>query len=708
MAPLSFSPDASISSHTLSVSSLQPSAMDLQSSSATILAELLKDPIAFIHPSADTQASILSASKAYLDTVAAPVGGFQAQRQQLLRKRKRDSNDINVLHLRKLYLEGFSASQVYGQARKVIDAATEEVELSFPQSDNDGVAFAEGSDTEDKLDGSGNDSSIEEEGADWESAQDDMDGEDLLDDDEEEDEDEDEGEDEELADNDESMLSGDTSEDDEAATEYRPDPNGLNDGFFSIDDFNRQSEFLEQQDFRGEPVASDDEEVDYDIDPFKLGDKPRGEDDDEGDSEEEGPTFDAPDADSEDDDEDGGLDDFGDMTNANQIYYKDFFAPPAVKAGKNKKNAKKRGRPNPHNFPSAEDTNQEDDIEATMSRHARDLFEDDDDAEEEALTEDLDPADPRSRRSTYERRQAKLAEEIRRLEAANVQKRSWQLAGEARAADRPTNALLEEDLEFERAGKPVPVITAEISEDLESLIKRRILAGEFDEVVKRRPDDLATGKVRRGQFQLDDTKSGKGLAALYEEEHLRQTDPNYVDARDEKLKKEHEEISALWKSISGKLDSLSSWHYKPKPAVSNLEIRVDAPAIEMEDARPTAGGEVAGASMLAPQELYKPGDEKNKTEIVTKSGMPIAREEMTREQKLRRRRREKEKIKKANLNAPPSKETGAEKRSKEKKQMVGDLRRGGVQIIGKKGQLTDVEGRQVVEKQRIGAGSFKL
>ena len=52
------------------------------------------------------------------------------------------------------------------------------------------------------------------------------------------------------------------------------------------------------------------------------------------------------------------------------------------------------------------------------------------------------------------------------------------------------------------------------------------------------------------------------------------------------------------------------------------------------------------ASMLAPQEVYKPGenDTNEKTEVVTKSGMPVSREEMTREQKLRRRRREKERI----------------------------------------------------------------
>lgn len=346
-----------------------------------------------------------------------------------------------------------------------------------------------------------------------------------------------------------------------------------------------------------------------------------------------------------------------------------------------------------------------------MARVHRDLFEDNDDVESDGDLSDVDPSDPKSRRSTHERRQAKLAEEIRKLEAANVAKREWQLSGEARAQDRPLNSLLEENLEFERAGKPVPIVTAETSEDIEALIKRRILAGEFDEVIRRRPDDLATGpKVRRGQFALEDTKSGKGLAELYEEDHLRAIDPNFVEAKDEKLKKEHDEITALWKSLSAKLDSLSSSHFKPKPAAPNLEIRVDAPAIEMEDARPTAGGDVAGANMLAPQEMYKPGDETNKSEIVTKSGMPIAREELSREDKASRRRRQKEKSKKEGLNKPRV-EKGAENvkgGKKDKKQLIGDLKKGGVQIIGRKGVITDVEGKEVKNAERRGAGSFKL
>jgi U3 small nucleolar RNA-associated protein MPP10 len=731
MAPLSFSPDASISSHTLSAGSVQPPPMELQSSSSNLLASLLKTPYAFLQPSTQLNASILAAAKRYLDPVAAGVSESQLQRQQeLRRKRKRGDGydvDINVLHLKKLHLDGFGVNQVFEQTRKIVDAATEEIELSLPQEEDGQLAIMEGEDSEAELDEAEDDrsdSSLGEEGVDWE-----VDVEDAPSDEVYEGSEDDEGEleDEEADDENLAMEDGeedpfaDSQSEDEPEEEYIPDPHGLNDGFFSIDTFNKQSEFMEELDARGEPPASDDEEVDWDADPMNFGKRGEGGDSDD-ESEEGGPTFgnvdlNAPEGDSDDGEplEDGDMDGMDDTSNANNVMYKDFFAPPAQKAGKSNKNKKKKGRPNPHNFPSATDPQNskpdDDEIERTMSAAQRDLFEDDDDAEEsDGNLTDLDPSDPKARRSTHERKQAKLADEIRKLEAANVAKREWQLSGEARAADRPINSLLEEDLDFERAGKPVPVITAEVSEEIEALIKRRILAGEFDEVLRRRPDDLATGpKTRRGRFELDDTKSGKGLAEIYEEEHLRNTDPNFIDERDEKLKKEHAEIAALWTSVSRKLDSLSSWHYKPKPAAPNLEIRVDAPTIEMEDARPTAGGEVGGASMLAPQELYKPGEEKNNLEIVTKGGMPIAREEMSREQKLRRRRREKERIKKTGTNEEGKKEaTGQGKKKVQQKQLIGDLKKGGVQVIGKKGQVTDVEGKEIKDQARKGAGSFKL
>lgn len=690
------------------------------SNSSNPSTSLLASPVAFLQPTAALNAAFLAAAKRYLDPVAAGISETQTQRQQdARRKRKRGGDydgDMRVLSLKKVHLDGFGVNQVFEQTRKIVEAATEEIELALPEEDDDIVAVEGEDDEEDVSDPEEQyhtDSDMGEEGVDYE-----IDG---IDDDEDAvPSDEEDGEDVEMEDG-EGMFS-DEEEEDEPAAEYVPDPNGLNDGFFSIDDFNKQSEFLEQQDARGEAADSDDEEVDWTADPMAGGAGKSGLGDDESgdESEEGGPTFgnvdlNAPEGDSDDDAEfaEGDLDGMDDDMNANNVMYADFFAPPAQKAGKNKK---KRGRPNPHNFPAKtaadEDAEENADMENTMARVHRDLFEDDDDAESEAALSDVDPSDPKSRKSTHERRQAKLQEEIRKLEAANVAKRQWQLSGEARAADRPVNSLLEENLEFERAGKPVHVVTAELSEDIEALIKRRILAEEFDEVHRRRPDDLATGPVRRGKFELDDTKASKGLAELYEEEHLRLNDPNFVDARDEKLKKEHNEISALWKTLSAKLDSLSSSHFKPKPAAPNLEIRVDAPAIEMEDARPTAGGDVAGASMLAPQEVYKPGDEDNKAEIVTKSGMPLSREELSREEKASRRRREKERSKKAGLNKPRKSEE--DKKAKkgngrgDKKGLVSELKKGGVQVIGRKGKITDVEGKDVKEAARRGAGSYKL
>lgn len=720
MAPSTLSPDTSISSRTLSVGSAQPTPMELSANPST---SLLASPVAFLQPTVQLNAAFLAAAKRYLDPVAAGVSESQTLRQQDARKKRKRGGDYDgdtrVLHLKKVHLDGFGVNQVFEQTRKIVEAAAEEIELALPDSDDDVVAV-DGEDEEEELSDPEEqyhtDSDIGEEGVDYE-----VDG---IDDDEDavpSDEDPSDAEDLEVEDGEEGIFSDEDGSDDEPAAEYIPDPNGLNDGFFSIDDFNKQSEFLEQQDARGEAADSEDEEVDWTADPMAGGAGKDQEGGDSGDeSDEGGPTFgnvdlNAPEGDSDDDAEfdEGDLDGLDDGMNANNVMYTDFFAPPAQKAGKNKK---KRGRPNPHNFPAKtaadEEAEENTEMENAMARVHRDLFEDDDDAESEAALSDVDPSDPKSRKSTHERRQAKLQEEIRKLEAANVAKRQWQLSGEARAADRPVNSLLEENLEFERAGKPVHVVTAELSEDIEALIKRRILAGEFDEVHRRRPDDLATGPVRRGKFELDDTKAQKSLAEQYEEEHLRLNDPNFVDARDEKLQKEHAEISALWKTLSAKLDSLSSSHFKPKPAAANLEIRVDAPAIEMEDARPTAGGDVAGASMLAPQEVYKPGDEDNKAEIVTKSGMPLSRDELSREEKASRRRREKERSKKAGLNKPKAKEEPKSKKGKDarggKKQLVSDLKKGGVQVIGRKGVITDVEGKDVKEAAKRGAGSFKL
>ena len=696
-----------------------------------LLSALDFSPHAFLQPTPSLHAAALGLAKRYLDPLAASTKISQTQRQQINR-RKRKRGDYHAgaswrpLQLTHIHLDGLKMDQIWGQARLILDAATSELQTSLsthPESqetrslskdlvsdstsNKKSVRFLEspedalivsssyaselnGEDDMPELGRSLDDS--KQPSLDGEAAEE---GHVVSDDDEDISDGEGAGEEEDL---------DQVSESEESKGVFHPDKHGLNDGFFSIDDFNRQSEFLVQQDARGENngAVSDEEDVDWDADPLavaslhRVDGMPKSKFLEEFEGEEDGPTFgnvdlNAPDISDDDDDSASGaqLDDIGAMNNTNDIKYADFFAPPPTKASK-----ASRRRALPKTQPPPQHTT-EDDVQRTISAVRRDIFEDD-------ITPDEGDAasDANNGLSSHQRRQVALTAEIRRLEAASVAKRDWTLSGEARAADRPINSLLEEDLDFERAGKPIPVITQEVSEDIEALIKRRIIAREFDEVIRRRPTNLVTGNgdVRRGRFQLDDSKPQQSLAEVYEAEHLKTTDPEgYTDKRDEKLKQEYAKIEQLWKDISVKLDALSSWHYKPKPPSASINVVADVPTISMEDARPAASGEVGTESMLAPQEIYKPGEGKRNNEEVLKKGsrLPVGREEMTRDEKVRRRRREKERIRKAGGLAPAKDSEGRRKKAEENKGLIGDLKKGGVGVIGKKGEIRDVEGRRV-------------
>ena len=695
----------------------------------------------FLQPSPNLHTAALVLAKCYLDPLAQSTSYAQAQRQQdARRKRKRGQPDRYnlepILRMKQVYIEGLAVGQIWEQARRVLDASREEIERSFPKSvadhDEGGklenqanrasiqktikkVAF---DNPEDEIESSSSELRDHEEDHMSENQNHDFDVTSVNDVEIPSEKELTRFEIEKDSDRDLDLEKSDIET--ESNEVFVRDKNGLNDGFFSIDDFNRQSGFLEQQDARGDlddGAASDEEDIDWEIDPAALGLPAKGPQslgsEGAGDAEDEENSPGSGDTDINGLDTDEAFDAEADIkisgtSNTNDIMYADFFAPPPRKVSK-----RSRALPKTQPPPSlAQGVDAEEDIQRTISAVRRDIFEDDVSPDEsgDALTPDSDPDAPLSRRSNHEKRQAKLAAEIRKLEAANVEKRDWTLSGEARAADRPLNSLLEEDLDFERAGKPIPVITAEVSEDIEALIKRRILAREFDEVIRRRPENLVTGKdVRRGRFELDDSKPQQSLADIYEAEHLENVDPEgYVSKRDERLKEEQEAIKKLWADVSAKLDALSSWHYKPKPPEANINVVADVPTISMEDARPNAGGD-AGESMLAPQEIYKAGEGADKErEVVPKSGLVKAREEMTREEKLRRRRRAKERIRKAGGLSEEKAPEG--KRSKDKQELVGQLKRGGVKVIGKKGELKDVNGKPAESRKGVfvGGRAYKL
>ncbi|CAE6338770.1 unnamed protein product [Rhizoctonia solani] len=360
----------------------------------------------------------------------------------------------------------------------------------------------------------------------------------------------------------------------------------LDDAFFSIDDFNRETEALEAQNRSSGALNEDDEdEDDEDVDLFMdvqdIEDTPQ---------------------------------------EANDPKYQDFFAPVPKSKLKSKKSPEKPRRkvkllvaspPEPKRSTKVRFSEEVkvrnikskrtkasllaelmeaggDDEEEGEGPWASDMLEesvemdsDDGDGDEEMgsdVSSDVEPSkndlfadddeenESEAGLSTHQKRLAALSAEIQALEAENVAPKPWTMQGEATSRSRPQNALLEADLEFEHVGKVVPIVTEESVKSLEEMIKARIIEGRYDDVVRKRDVETKPFLPSR-MFELKDTQSEKSLAQIYEDEYTAAASGSKpVDDRDGKLAESHKEITELWDGICYKLDALSNAHFTPKQA----------------------------------------------------------------------------------------------------------------------------------------------
>lgn len=344
----------------------------------------------------------------------------------------------------------------------------------------------------------------------------------------------------------------------------------------------------------------------------------------------------------------------GPEENPDEVVYKDFYLPPPNSTS----NPRKRKRVS---FEHAGDLPAEDDFddEARSNRFQKDLFADADDGNDMSQLN----------LSTHAKRQATIRAQVEQLEKENIAAKEWMYIGEATAKDRPKNSLLEatEEIEVERSAKPIPVVTEERTRSLEDIIKQRIIDNNFDDVKRKLPPSIAQKSRAIDEdpdMQEPGSKPTRGLAELYEQEHLRRIDPaNNPTPLSLSIQKKHAEIDELWKNLSHQLDSLTSWRFIPAPRVVDEHVVANIAAVDMEDARPEAD---AGATMLAPQEVYRP--EAKKGEVMA-GGVPVAKVEMSREEKAKVRKREGRKKKKV------------QPVEGDKKDVVDALKRGGVKII---------------------------
>ncbi|XP_019197043.1 PREDICTED: U3 small nucleolar ribonucleoprotein protein MPP10-like isoform X2 [Ipomoea nil] len=210
--------------------------------------------------------------------------------------------------------------------------------------------------------------------------------------------------------------------------------------------------------------------------------------------------------------------------------------------------------------------------------------------------------------STHEQELLKLRSTIEEMEKANVEPKAWTMQGEVTAAKRPKNSALEVDLDFEHNVRPAPVITEEVTLSLEELIRKRVLEEQFDDVQK--PPSLPS-RAPREIKEVDDNKSKKGLAEVYEEEYVQKTGlvSTAMTFSDEQKK----EATMLFKKLCLKLDALSHFHFTPKPVIEDMSIQASVPALAMEEIAPVA---TSDAAMLAPEEVFiGKGDIKEEAEL---------------------------------------------------------------------------------------------
>ncbi|WVW82714.1 hypothetical protein I302_104725 [Kwoniella bestiolae CBS 10118] len=466
--------------------------------------------------------------------------------------------------------------------------------IKFGDEDEEEISgsedHAEEEDEEDDLEGSEEeDVEMDEFDLDEEEDGEDEDGE------EDEEEEEDEGEDEDEEEDDSSALFGAGPS---RARGKKAHPT-LDDDFFSIDDFNRQTEELEAGRLTSGRLGGDedDEEELQDVGGMMLS----GAGDDE------------------------------------EIMYSDFFEKPrglpkpaATATGKGKgkgkepkTKAKGKGKGKGVRFDEDDlmDQDEEDEEEdenaayETMGRMKGDLFDSDD--EEDGEEKNL---------SNHEKRQLALAQQIAELESEAVGPKDWTLLGEATSKARPENSLLEENLDFEQVQKVVPVITDDVVKSLEEIIKTRILDNNFDSPVRVRAYE-PTPFLPSRYFELQETQSNKSLAQIYEEEYQAASSGTKVtDQRDEKLRKQHDEIEKIWNEVCYKLDALSSLNFVPKAPKAQISTISDLPTTSMETALPSTMGT---STMLAPEELFQPPT----------SASLVARSELTPEEAQRARQK---------------------------------------------------------------------
>lgn len=321
------------------------------------------------------------------------------------------------------------------------------------------------------------------------------------------------------------------------------------------------------------------------------------------------------------------------MKSSRNMKYKDFFDPVDGKPDQTGPDEENEPESNDA-FEGAEDDDLEEDDEENVNEEDFDMEDDEmgdearnslrkvtfdlpDESEGEDV-EDILGGKPKNMRkpetkSSFEKRQEKMSQTIEVLEKDALSEKPWQLMGEVTAQTRPENSMLEEDVTFDQGSRKAPAITEETTLQLEDIIKQRIKDQVWDDVVRKEKPKEEVFEYKK-RLTLDHEKSKLSLAEVYEQEYIKQIQDK---KKEEEENPAHVEIQKLMDTLFLKLDSLSHFHFTPKPHIPEVKVVSNMPSITMEEVAPVSASD---ATLLAPEEIKeknKAGDLLGDTEKTT-------------------------------------------------------------------------------------------
>lgn len=340
--------------------------------------------------------------------------------------------------LDEIYVDGLDSTQVFGQTKMVLDGVGERLLGEKIPNVVERLEMMEDPEEQSEEDLSEQEQSDEVD----EEEEDDEERGELEEKQPEESEQELEGEKEEEEEENELSEEQQSEEEENDETEYKKDAFGLNDGFFDIDEFNKQILAMEKDDFGNDDEDDEDEEEESDSDSEVVD------------------------------------------------YYSDFFG--GKKGNKNKDDEDIEDNEEEGEGERGGELNED---EYAVGETMRDMFGDEDEEEEEESEKSL---------SSFQKRQRAIQAEIAKLEAELIEPKKWTMKGEVSSANR--GSLLDTDeLKFDRTAKPVPTITEESTQTLEALIIKRIKEEEFDDLPRRVMTEIPHHKTTE-QFEIPTEK----------------------------------------------------------------------------------------------------------------------------------------------------------------------------------------------------------